>query len=136
MVLFGFKAEYEEPIQSGTKCRTTRQARCQNEDKPECTRKLGALAQVELNDPRPTCFLICPHYKYRAKEGDILQPYTGLMQRNYCKDPTTFCLIAGVKAGDKCNILKPFFECKHRGAKLLKTATCTASNPIRFEDLT
>ncbi len=128
MTTIGFKEQFASAVENDIKLQSLRPANCINR------KGCGALRKGLCD------LMTCEEYEHRIKPGDTLQLYTGLMQRKYCKHKENldkegrckpkpihnFCAISG----------EALWKCSYKGAKLLKTATCTASNPIRFEDLT
>lgn len=142
MVSIPFKEYFAPAVEAGTKRQTIRQAKCIHfapDIWPNPCRK--GFTESVMDKP-PKCYILCPYYKNRIKPGDTLQLYTGLRQRKYCKHPEK---IHNVESNKKCHPImihdfcsisrKKPYECNWQGAKLLKTATCTESFPIKFEDL-
>jgi hypothetical protein len=146
MTVMPFKEEFATAVEDGSKGQSIRGAECITKD---CMYNGGDVPYC--SSEKPECFFTCRYYKHRYKVGDTLQLYTGLMQRKYCKRKVD------VKNPDKiepCHPAKRFnlvdknlrciqpdkdkygYKCGWLGAKLLKTATCTESFPIKFEDLT
>jgi hypothetical protein len=132
MVLVPFKEEFAADVESGEKRQTIRLAKC--------TVETGRCV-MPFSWESGKCFGECKGYTFRIKPGDTLQLYTGLRQRKYCKDRGSVFYKTNVeKNPERCShdlkTITKCGDCKRRGAKLLKEATCTESFPIKFEDLT
>ena len=128
MTAIPFKEEFAKPVEDGTKGQTIRQAKCVT----DCDREGMDFYEIY----QPSCYVKCNLYEHRIKKGDTLQLYTGMMQRLYCKRKG-FCDWALDAEEIDVKTLKCTWsnECMWKGAKLLKTTTCTESFPIKFEDL-
>lgn len=149
MTSIGFKEQFAPAVEDGTKRQAILPAECKY-DEGICNfsmsqRKDGftsfGRSHIERDYKKGgRCYLLCPVYTPRIKPGDTLQLYTGLRQRKYCTNAgaTEFKDRVNDKLITFCDVMEYQCsnECPYRGAKLLKTATCTESFPIKFEDLT
>ena len=131
MTTVPFKEEFATAVEDGSKGQSIRGAECYNKT---CDYNGGDTPWCSLE--KPDCFLSCSGYTPRYKVGATLQPYTGLMRRKWCKLSNKKAKF-GKRCSSSYSLGVPCYDgCGFLGAKLLKTATCTESFPIKFEDLT
>lgn len=134
MVALPFKEHSAADVESGKRKQKIIQAKCKDKECQRACNPFGGCVVVSDEG------VICPLYQNKIEPGDTLQLYTGQGERKYCKNPIARfgekvtddmpCWLSEVDQGWHCR------DCNDKGAKLLKTTTCTKSFPIKFEDLT
>jgi DNA-directed RNA polymerase subunit H (RpoH/RPB5) len=122
-------------VEDGRKEQSAREAKCIHEKKDGRCSDIGVGSKCLIFWGEES---ICTRYQHRIKPDDTLQLYTGLRQKKYCKIENEIFGFAEVTDKELCWIdgKQPCKSCEHRGAKLLRKATCTKSFPILYEKIT